>query len=425
MAQYSIPTLLLIILILCFLRVSDSVSVSEAVFRPHHHFRSHSHSHRGENKKIFNVLQFGAKSGGIEDSTQAFEDAWQAACRGPKANGKTKVIVPHGKIFKVSSSLFAGPCKASSIVFEIQGNIRADTDLSNYPYQRWLSFESVTSLTLTGNGTIDGQGNNMWQYNDCKTNPHCIHLPSALYFNNVNSSLVRGIHLVNAMGFHMHITNSNAIRVKGVQITSPGSSPNTDGIHISKTHSVQISATTISTGDDCISIGQGSTHVSITKVVCGPGHGISVGSLGKVPQEQDVRGLIVSNCTLMGTTNGLRIKTWPKSDPSKATGIIFRDIIMLDVKNPIIIDQSYGDRDDRISNPSRVQISDIVYQNIRGTSVSAVAVNLMCSKLVPCDNVRMTNIRLVSVSDNVGLMSACTNARVGYMGMQIPPPCLM
>lgn len=74
----------------------------------------------------------------------------------------------------------------------------------------------------------------------------------------------------------------------------------------------------------------------------------SVGSLGKLPKELDVQGVIVKNCTLQGTTNGLRIKTYPASDPSRASGMLFQDIIMGNVENPIIIDQSYGTKSSKV-----------------------------------------------------------------------------
>ncbi|KAK2662999.1 hypothetical protein Ddye_001573 [Dipteronia dyeriana] len=40
-------------------------------------------------------------------------------------------------------------------------------------------------------------------------------------------------------------------------------------------------------------IGDGSKKISITKVTCGPGHGISVGSLGKYNNEEPVVGVTV------------------------------------------------------------------------------------------------------------------------------------
>lgn len=76
----------------------------------------------------------------------------------------------------------------------------------------------------------------------------------------------------------------------------------------------------------------------------------SVGSLGKYDNEMDVRGLIVKNCTLLATTNGVRIKTYAGSDPSAAAGLLFKDIRMEGVKNPIIIDQNYGRKGSSVSN---------------------------------------------------------------------------
>lgn len=375
--------------------------------------------HRGP-ETVFNVLKFGAIEGGTEDCTEAFVNAFIAACKGPQAKGKTRLVVPQG-VFLVSASIYQGPCTASSIVVEILGTIKADTDISNYPDNAWLIFDSIDNMLITGSGRIDGQGEKVWEYNDCKRNAACTHLPSAIKFHAVSNTLIRGINMQNAMGFNLHITRSRFIRIKGIRITAPAKSPNTDGIHISRSNNCKIVNTFIGTGDDCISLGQGVVDLSVFKVICGPGHGISVGSLGKYKQEEDVRGFTVTNCTLMGTTNGLRIKTWPGSDPSKASNIVFKNILMRNVENPIIIDQSYGDGDP-VTNPSRVQISDIVFENIIGTTTTPVAVNLMCSKRVPCYNVQLNNVQL-RTTNGKAISSFCSDAKVGYGGMQSPHPC--
>ena len=68
----------------------------------------------------------------------------------------------------------------------------------------------------------------------------------------------------------------------------------------------------------------------------------SIGSLGKVEDEIEVKGIRVKNCSLIGTTNGLRIKAWPgDKHPGGASDLLFSDITMENVKNPIIIDQEY------------------------------------------------------------------------------------
>lgn len=72
----------------------------------------------------------------------------------------------------------------------------------------------------------------------------------------------------------MVIFASEKVKVHNLRISAPSDSPNTDGIHIGDSTRISISRSEIGTGDDCISIGPGSKLVTISKVVCGPGHGI-------------------------------------------------------------------------------------------------------------------------------------------------------
>jgi galacturan 1,4-alpha-galacturonidase len=132
------------------------------------------------------------------------------------------------------------------------------------------------------------------------------------------------------------------LKIEHVTITAPGTSPNTDGIHIGRSSGIIVADATIGTGDDCISLGDGSQDVTIERVKCGPGHGISIGSLGKYKNEEPVSQIKVLDCTITGTKNGIRIKTWPASvGASTASGITFKGITMDNVANPVNIDQNY------------------------------------------------------------------------------------
>ena len=131
------------------------------------------------------------------------------------------------------------------------------------------------------------------------------------------------------------------MKLNKINISAPDDSPNTDGIHIGRSNGIEISNSIIATGDDCVSLGDGSQNVLVSDVSCGPGHGISVGSLGKYKKEEDVVGLTVINCTFTGTSNGVRIKTWPDSEDGKASNFTFEDLFMNNVENPIVIDQEY------------------------------------------------------------------------------------
>ncbi|KAF5183914.1 Pectin lyase-like superfamily protein [Thalictrum thalictroides] len=222
----------------------------------------------------------------------------------------------------------------------------------------------------------------------------------------------------------MNLHLSNSIKVTDLTITAPGTSPNTDGIHLGDSTHIDITSSNIGVGDDCISIGQGTSDVSISKINCGPGHGISIGSLGKYPNEKDVTGVHVSNCTIEGTDNGVRVKTWPGSGPSKACNFTFEDIVVNNVKNPIIIDQEYcpGHQCDAKA-PSKVQISDVVFKKIRGTGTTPAPVKLVCSSDVVCQNVVLDDINIKHVSE-APISSTCTNVKgLSITAMVNPQPC--
>ena len=160
-------------------------------------------------------------------------------------------------------------------------------------------------------------------------------------FDFVTNSIVHDIQSKDSKFFHINLLGCKNLQIQHVTITAPRDSPNTDGIHIRRSSNITITNANIGTGDDCISIGDGTQDVTTNQVSCGPGHGISVGSLGKYQNEQPVFGIRVIGGTLSSTKNGVRIKTWPSSPPGIASDMHFENIIMNNVANPIFIDQGY------------------------------------------------------------------------------------
>ncbi|KDP27317.1 hypothetical protein JCGZ_21001 [Jatropha curcas] len=366
---------------------------------------------------VFDVTEHGAKADDKTNNAMPFIRTWKAAC---ESTAPAKVVIPDGT-FLTGPTVFQGPC-AGPVIFEVQGCVKASTDLSEYTSPEWMAFESIDGLTLTDKGTFDGQGPAVWEYNDCKSNKDCQKLPASLRFHKVNNSEVSGITSLNSMFFHYHVVKCQNVAFHHLTITAPDDSPNTDGIHISGSSCISVTDSMIGTGNDCVSIGDGTTNLTVSQVTCGPGHGISVGSLGKYPDEDDVSGILVINCTFSNTTNGARIKTYSDSDPSNACGIVYEDIIMDHVKNPIIIDQKYGikDKEAQPSN-SKVKVSDVHFRNIKGTSVSPVAVDFQCSSSFPCEGVELSDIDLTYIGDKPSIESAsCSNAKVTCGGKQNP-----
>lgn len=95
-----------------------------------------------------------------------------------------------------------------------------------------------------------------------------------LKFVAMNKTVVRGITSVNSKFFHIALVGCHNFKGSKIKISAPANSPNTDGIHVERSSTVYFSRCYISTGDDCISVGQGNSQVTVTSISCGPGHGI-------------------------------------------------------------------------------------------------------------------------------------------------------
>ncbi|XP_074564905.1 exopolygalacturonase [Curcuma longa] len=370
----------------------------------------------------FNVLNYGATADGIGDDSKAFMAAWKAAC---SFTGGVKLLIPKGT-YLVGPVKFDGPCRnVSSITVSMEGYLKASTNLSKYVSgDDWIQFGWVHHLTLTGGGTFDGQGAVSWPFNECSKREKCKVLPSSIKFVYTEHTVVKSIKSLNSKFFHIVLLGCKNFWGSNIVAQAPSDSPNTDGFHIERSSGVSIYSSVIATGDDCISIGQTNERVVISGITCGPGHGISVGSLGRYENEGDVKGLLIKDCTLSGTTNGLRIKTWQNSPgKSSVSNLTFQNIILKSVANPIIIDQAYCPYADCSSKvPSWVSIRDIIFSDIRGTSTTPVAVTLKCSSGVPCENVNLHNVDLRYVGGSPTI-AECLNVKATYSGTQLPLPC--
>ncbi|KAL8129190.1 hypothetical protein V2J09_018345 [Rumex salicifolius] len=295
--------------------------------------KSSKHHLRSPSSAVINVHDY--IHAADRDHTTAFKRAWVEAC-GSTENAV--LVVPKRSTYRVKQLTFSGPC-VSPITIHIYGTIEASNDMSDYESDRlhWILFKGLQDLTVSGGGTIDGNGA-IWWKNSCKTDPSL-----AMTFEDCGNVVVGQIMYRNAQQMHLTFENCVNVRAYNLVISSPGDSPNTDGIHVSGSKNVVIQRSVIRTGDDCISIVSGSTNVKATDIVCGPGHGISIGSLGKEHSKASVSNVLVNRATLSGTTNGVRIKSW-QGGSGYATGITFQNVVMHNVSNPIIIDQNYCDQ---------------------------------------------------------------------------------
>ncbi|KAK9751051.1 hypothetical protein RND81_02G238100 [Saponaria officinalis] len=344
-------------------------------------------------KVLVNVDSFSAVGDGVSDDTQAFATAWSQACSTPKS----VFLVPKGRSYMVNATKFKGPC-SERLIIQIDGTIVAPGEPKDWDPKLsrvWLNFSNLTGVSFQGRGVIDGSGSKWWAAS-CKknkTNP-CKGAPSALTIDTSSAIRIRGLTIQNSQQMHFVISRCDSVRISNVLISSPGDSPNTDGIHISESTNVVVLNSKIGTGDDCISIVNASSNIKMKTIYCGPGHGVSIGSLGKDNSTAIVQKIVLSSAFIRNATNGLRIKTW-QGGSGYVKAVRFENVVMEDVANPIIIDQFYCDSPDPcVNQTSAVQISQVMYRNITGTTKSKEAMKFACSDSVPCENIVLTNIDL-------------------------------
>ncbi|URD79848.1 Polygalacturonase, partial [Musa troglodytarum] len=346
------------------------------------------------------------------------------------------VLVPQGYAFKIRSTIFAGPCHGE-LTLQVDGTIMPPDGPDAWPQRtsrrQWLVFYRANGLTLQGGGLFDGKGAKWWDL-PCKphkgrnhtTLPGPCDSPVAFRFFMSSNLAVRGIRIHNSPQFHFRFDNCRNVTVDAISINSPALSPNTDGIHVENSVDVGIYNSVISSGDDCVSIGAGSTNIHVRNLTCGPSHGISIGSLGKQNTRACVTNVTVKDSVIKHSDNGVRIKTWQGGSGS-VSWVSFENIRMDTVRNPIIINQYYCLTKVCKNQTSAVYVSDVSYAGIKGSyDTRSPPIHFGCSDAVPCTNITLTDVELLPAQGDAIADPFCWNVYGESQTLTIPPvSCLL
>ncbi|GKU87113.1 hypothetical protein SLEP1_g1563 [Rubroshorea leprosula] len=368
----------------------------------------------------------------MTDDTEAFKMAWDSACQADSA----VILAPSGFSFMIQPTIFTGPCEGR-LVFQVDGTLMPPDGPDSWPTNKsrhqWLVFFRINEMSLQGGGVIDGRGQKWWDL-PCKLHkgingtrvPGPCDSPIAIRFFVSSNLTVQGLRIKDSPQFHFRFDNCVNVHVESLHITTPALSPNTDGIHVENTSGVEIYDSVISSGDDCISIGSGCRDVDIRNLTCGPGHGISIGSLGNHNSRACVSNITVRDSVIKVSDNGVRIKTW-QGGSGAVSGVTFSNIHMVAVRNPLIIDQFYCLTKECTNQTSAVSVSDIIYESIKGTyDIRSPPMRFACSDSVPCTNITLSDIELLPAQGDIVHDPFCWNAYGELQTLTIPPvSCLM
>ncbi|CAI7847592.1 unnamed protein product [Closterium sp. NIES-54] len=312
------------------------------------------------------------------------------------------LLLPAGRTFLVASWItWHGPCRGNGLLVQIDGLLQFEPNAAKRSARgAVMVITRVDGLTVAGAGRIDGGGDLLWR-RPANSRPHLLLLAE------MRRVVVTGITLSNAPMMHLVLRSCAGAVVRGIETRSPGSSPNTDSIHVSACSQVSISNSWLHGGDDDVSIVAGSSNISIDNVTCSAGHGISIGSLGYGGTTACVSNVTVTNSVLSGLSNGLRIKTYQGGSGS-VFNIHYENITMLNVDRPIVIDQYYCDAEPCGSGLQALSIFNITYTNITATADATTArgiirgIDLACSRTVPCTGISLSQVRIAGSTQGGG-----------------------
>ncbi|CAI5478705.1 unnamed protein product, partial [Closterium sp. Yama58-4] len=177
--------------------------------------------------------------------------------------------------------------------------------------------------------------------------------------------------------------------------------------------------------DDNISIEEGAHRVTIANIWGTAGHGISIGSLGAHGTVACVSDVTVRNVVLTDTDNGLRIKTY-QGGRGLVKNIQFKNVLMKNIKLPIVIDQNYCDR----STPGvvcekqtdNVAVQGVSFSNIEATTTFKRGLLLNCSYSVPCRDIHLSNVRVTPESKSVLISPVIRNVYGKFDSKTRPVP---
>ncbi|KAI8011374.1 putative polygalacturonase [Camellia lanceoleosa] len=344
-----------------------------------------------------NVVDYGAVGDCETNDSLAFVKACGDLYKATR--GMLKLIVPADMTFLLMPTTFQGLCNsrhivASSSLFQWQ-------EYNNI--QSWLSFSFVNGLIINGGGQINGQGS-IWWYRL---------LYDAVHFSGCNNLQLSGLHSVNPPRNHITINNCKNVIISHINLNALRNSPNTNGIDISGSSQIQIHDSNIATSDDCIVINGNSSNISITGITYE---------------------VYVRNCRLNQTTNGARIKTWQVCKYLStcihiwyARNITFDELTLFELENPTIINQNYCDHQaNKVcrNETSTVQISEVTYRNMGGSSISGKAINLRCGESQACTNIVIDRVNIYSSVPGNKTFSFCYNACGTSFSTTPSVPCL-
>lgn len=218
--------------------------------------------------EMYSIADYGA----VADDSTINTEAIQQLIDKVSAGGGGVIVVPKGT-FK-SGALFFKP--GTHLHVQEGGMLKGSDDISNYPimesrmegqnldyFPALVNAYNVQGFTITGKGTIDGNGKKFWEafWQRRKENPQCTNLevsrPRLVFIWGCDSVQIQDVRLHNSGFWTTHLYQCNFAKILDVHIFAPRTpipAPSSDAIDLDVCSNVLIKGCYMSVNDDAIAL---------------------------------------------------------------------------------------------------------------------------------------------------------------------------
>ncbi|MDA3835205.1 MAG: glycosyl hydrolase family 28 protein, partial [Spirochaetales bacterium] len=218
--------------------------------------------------EMYSIADYGAVSDDSTMNTRSIQQLIEKV----SADGGGVIVVPEGT-FK-SGALFFKP--GTHIHVQEGGMLKGSDDILDYPimesrmegqnldyFPALVNAYNVPNFTITGKGTIDGNGKKFWEafWQRRKENPQCTNLevsrPRLVFIWGCDNVQIQDIRLHNSGFWTTHLYQCNYAKIMDVHIFAPRTpipAPSSDAIDLDVCSNVLIKDCYMSVNDDAIAL---------------------------------------------------------------------------------------------------------------------------------------------------------------------------